>query len=284
MISVNEWLDQFIEIQGKRNIKEKTLQEKIYFSKVLSLRLGNRPLDIIRTLDLFLIIDEYSKSDKQTQAVRIYQFIKQVFQKAWSRGVIENNPAFRLERPECEVKRERLELDEFLRILKISSFCAPDYFYIAMLAALITGRRSCELVNIKMDDIDDNYLNVNTAKNGVIVSIPLDLRVEKIGTSLRDLFIMSKGNKYLIEREGNKPKVTVHSLSTWFSQMRQAASIEAREGRTPPTFYEIRSLSEKLYNEQGINTQKLLGHISINSTRIYADRRDKGNRKTIVEE
>lgn len=282
-ISVKEWLDQFLEIQKQRDIEPQTIAEKVYLASYLNKRIGNRPLNIIRTLDLYIIIDEYIQQEKQNTAVRIYLFIKQSFHTAWSRGIIENNPADRLERPECKVKRERLNLDEFLKILKIAKLCAPEYLYIGMLTALVSGRRLCEIVNISMDDITDNYLNIKTAKKGVIVSLPLDLKLEAIGTSLRDLFIMTRGKKYLIEREGSKPRVTSNSLSTWFSKMREASGIVAIDGRTPPTFYEIRSLSALLYNEQGIDIKKLLGHRSVSSTLIYTDRRGKGDFKFILE-
>ena len=43
----------------------------------------------------------------------------------------------------------------------------------------------------------------------------------------------------------------------------------------PPTFHEQRSLSERLYRAQGIDTQKLLGHKSSKMTDRYNDDRGK---------
>jgi integrase len=45
--------------------------------------------------------------------------------------------------------------------------------------------------------------------------------------------------------------------------------------RTPPTFHEIRSLSTRLYEEQndGVNTQELLGHTEGATTDIYRNGR-----------
>lgn len=216
-ISVNEWLDQFIKIQKQRDITFRTVQEKIYIANFIRKKIGNRPMDIIRTLDLFIIIDEVWQQKKQNKAVRTYLFIKQSFHTAWSRGVIEND-----------------------------------------------------------------YLNVRTAKSGVIVSMPLDLKLEAIGTSIRDLFVMTRGKKYLVESDRRNAKVSSHSLTTWFSKMREAAGVFANEGRLAPSFYEIRSLSALLYNEQGLNINNLLGHRSLGSTKIYTDRRGKGVIKYIV--
>ena len=44
--------------------------------------------------------------------------------------------------------------------------------------------------------------------------------------------------------------------------------------KTPPTFHEIRSLSQRLYAAQGgINTQELLGHSQASTTAMYHDSR-----------
>ena len=43
--------------------------------------------------------------------------------------------------------------------------------------------------------------------------------------------------------------------------------------RTPPTYHEIRSLAERLYRAQGIDTQALLGHRHARMTEVYADPR-----------
>lgn len=43
------------------------------------------------------------------------------------------------------------------------------------------------------------------------------------------------------------------------------------EGKTPPTFHEIRSLASRLYNKQGIDDQALLGHKSGTMTAAYRD-------------
>lgn len=44
---------------------------------------------------------------------------------------------------------------------------------------------------------------------------------------------------------------------------------------TPATFHEQRSLSERLYREQGINTKDLLGHKTQQQTDKYHDDRGK---------
>lgn len=54
-------------------------------------------------------------------------------------------------------------------------------------------------------------------------------------------------------------QVKANTLTMNFSKARDLAGINWGEG-SPATFHEQRSLSERLYKEQGLNTQKLLGH------------------------
>jgi integrase len=60
-----------------------------------------------------------------------------------------------------------------------------------------------------------------------------------------------------------------------FQRAREKAGIEASEGRTPPSFHEIRSLSERLYREEfGADfAQAMLGHKSAQMTSKYDDLR-----------
>lgn len=44
-------------------------------------------------------------------------------------------------------------------------------------------------------------------------------------------------------------------------------------GKTPPTYHEIRSLAERLYRAQGVDTQALLGHRHPRMTKVNADPR-----------
>ncbi len=61
---------------------------------------------------------------------------------------------------------------------------------------------------------------------------------------------------------------------TTFKKARDKSGLTGRG--TAPTFHEQRSLSERLYREQGIDTQKLLGHKPMKMTDRYNDDRGKG--------
>jgi integrase len=76
-------------------------------------------------------------------------------------------------------------------------------------------------------------------------------------------------------------KVRGPAISVAFQKAREKARIEAEKGRTPPSFHEIRSLSERLYRDEfGADfAQSILGHRSAQMTAKYDDLR--GGWKTI---
>ena len=63
-------------------------------------------------------------------------------------------------------------------------------------------------------------------------------------------------------------------LQRLLKKAREKCGIKWEPG-TAPTFHEQRSLSERLYREQGLDTQKLLGHKSRKMTDRYNDDRGK---------
>ena len=69
-------------------------------------------------------------------------------------------------------------------------------------------------------------------------------------------------------------RVRDNTITSAFSAARDKTGLEWSNG-TPPTFHEQRSLSERLYREQGIDTQKLLGHKHQAQTDKYHDDRGK---------
>jgi integrase len=99
----------------------------------------------------------------------------------------------------------------------------------------------------------------------------------------RDLIV----SRYLVhhtERASrSKPgdQVMGQIISKAFKNARDAAKIGASDGRTPPSFHEIRSLSERLYREEfGAEfAQAMLGHKSAQMTSKYDDLR--GGWKTV---
>lgn len=84
-------------------------------------------------------------------------------------------------------------------------------------------------------------------------------------------FLIHQPNSYRNATAG--AKISLSNISDQFADARERAGIQQQYGKTPPTFHEIRSLSERLYEkEYGSGfTQKLLGHKSPKMTAVYHD-------------
>jgi enterobacteria phage integrase len=115
------------------------------------------------------------------------------------------------------------------------------------------------------------------------IFIPLTLRLEAFGMSLQDVVSQCRrtdvASPYLVHhcRSNGKTKrgapVWRDTLSKQFSKTLATLGLDFGD-KEPPTLHEIRSLSERLYADQGgVATQHLLGHNEPETTAVYHDSR-----------
>jgi integrase len=145
--------------------------------------------------------------------------------------------------------------------------------------------RHSYIAEAKFEDFkEDGVWKCVQAKTGMKLRISLGLRLDVIGLSIEDVVKQCRDryvSKHLIHytrnAQGVRPgdQVDPKRLSKAFKEARDKAGIKPADGKTPPTFHEIRSLSERLYEKQydGKFTQKLLGHKSAKMTAVYHDSR-----------
>ena len=148
--------------------------------------------------------------------------------------------------------------------------------------AILTAQRVEDLAKIETRPrkeatawVEDGSLWVIQSKTGNRVCIPLSLRLDAIGLSLADVS-KKTFHRHLIHHRTHKGAMggdPVHKqkISKAFTQCVRASGIEWEAGKTAPTFHEQRSLSIRLYREQGIDAQVLAGHKDAATTEIYSD-------------
>lgn len=126
--------------------------------------------------------------------------------------------------------------------------------------------------------IEQGQLCVFQLKTGNLLRIPLSLRLDGIGLSVGDVIDQANLFKFspfvlhhTIARAANKVGDPLHAdtVSRTFAKAIKATGIEYT--LKAPTFHELRSLAEREYRDQGINTQKLLGHKHEAMTEVYND-------------
>jgi len=238
----------------------------------------------VGALEVAEIADAVKAEGHNRMAQVVRMAIIDVFKEAQHAGHVPPgyNPAQATKQPRNRVVRQRLSLDEWQAIFSAAED-HPPYLQCAMLLALVTGQRIGDISKMKFSDIWDDMLHVTQEKTGCRVAIPLSLRCMAIDISLREVIAQCRDavvSKYLVHFRHSTSqavrgdKVSASSITTTFKKARNHCALTWAKGAAP-TFHEQRSLSERLYREQGLNTQKLLGHKSQKMTDRYNDDRGK---------
>lgn len=174
--------------------------------------------------------------------------------------------------------------DEFL---KLKDNTPPHSPWVPLLLdlALVTAQRRADLIKMQFSDVRNEHLHITQQKTGARIALPLDLRLDAANLELGGVIERCKKygsveSDYLLRKSNGEP-LSADYVSSLFGKIRTWAEISGDSERpNPPTLHEIRSLSERMYREQGINTQILLGHKSRSMTDMYND--DRGLTKDAI--
>ena len=287
-ITTSTWLDRYQAIQDDRlksgDIKLNTYKQKAKPVSLLRERAGLKLISAVDVRDIAQLLDEYIAVGQPRMAQVVRSVLIDVFKEAQHYGEVPPgyNPALATKQPRRKITRQRLNLDEWQKIFDIAD-ASHRYMGNAMLLALVTGQRLGDISRMKFSDIWDDHLHVVQEKTGSKIAIPLSLRLNAINWSLRDVVARCRDyavSPYLVHffrttsQAERGAQVKANTLTMNFSKARDLAGIDWGDG-SPATFHEQRSLSERLYKEQGIDTRKLLGHKTQQQTDRYHDDRGK---------
>ena len=287
-ITTSSWLERYQAIQDDRlksgDIKLNTYKQKAKPVSLLRERAGMKLISSVDVRDIAQLLDEYITAGQPRMAQVVRSVLIDVFKEAQHYGEVPPgyNPALATKQPRRKITRQRLSLEEWQKIFDIAD-ASHRYMGNAMLLALVTGQRLGDISRMKFSDIWDDHLHVIQEKTGSKIAIPLSLRLNAINWSLRDVVARCRDyavSPYLVHffrttsQAERGAQVKANTLTMNFTKARDLAGIDWGDG-TPATFHEQWSLSERLYKEQGLDTQKLLGHKSPNQTARYHDDRGK---------
>lgn len=282
-----EWLPVYAELwQEKNKPATNTLRNcRVYLRKLEACDFAWMKLGQITTAHIAKLITEAEKESGAASAIMLRARTSDVFRWAETQGLIEQgrNPVQATYVPDRTVKRERLTLEQFQAIRKH----ATGWLQRAMDLALLTGQRRGDIAAMRFADCKDGHLFIVQKKGGVRLQQDLRIRLEAAGMSIGDAVQACRDSvvsRYMIHHSRHqgaaKPgdRLSESSITEGFQAAREAAGITAAEGRTPPSFHEIRSLSERLYRKEcGAEfAQAMLGHKHAQMTAKYDDLRGSG--------
>lgn len=252
----------------------KTLSNKRCAQNYLTPAFAGRPVSSIRPWEIARLTKVVHDDGLYVTSRQILSEARAMFNVALMEGWVDTNPALHVKRLPAPVRRRRLRLEQFFDIHRYGTENLPPWFPAAMRLALVTAQRRSDLVHLRQSDIRDGHLFVEQYKTGARVAIPLALRLNALDCTVGDVIheCMQYGphDTDLLLRTKARParQLAAATITNRFWTARKAACPHDGPG-TPPTFHEIRSLSERLYREQGINTQILLGHTTQQMTDLY---------------
>ncbi|HAP0163692.1 TPA: tyrosine-type recombinase/integrase [Escherichia coli] len=288
-ITTSTWLDRYQAIQDDRlksgDTRLNTYKQKAKPVSLLRERAGMKLISAVDVRDIAQLLEEYISAGQPRMAQVVRSVLIDVFKEAQHYGEVPPgyNPALATKQPRRKITRQRLSLEEWQKIFDIAD-ATHRYMGNAMLLALVTGQRLGDISKMKFSDIWEDHLHVIQEKTGSKIAIPLSLHLNAINWSLRDVVARCRDyavSPYLVHfsrttsQAERGTQVKSNTLTMNFSKARDLAGIDWGKG-SPATFHEQRSLSERLYKEQGLDTQKLLGHKTQQQTDRYHDDRGKG--------
>ena len=282
--TVNEWAVIYRQHVDARPISAKTKANRRGALVHVLDYLGDRVISAVRPHEVAAMIQDIAQTAPQT-AKRVLFETADLFNQAMNYGWIDRNPAASVKAPLCRVQRKRLTFGNWQDLRAHAEEHMPAWVSNMMVLALITGQRRSDLVKMQFDDVWDGHLHVEQAKTGTRLALPLALRLDVLGLTLGEAIEKCKNanvpSDYLL-RKNNGGRLADASLSARFEEARKAV-LPSAEG-IPACLHECRSLSERLYRAQGLNTMVLLGHKHQAMTDIYNDDRglSKGHWKTLL--
>lgn len=281
-ISLKGWVVRYEKVQRTRvsngELSEGRFKEKMRMANLLAERLGNHPLRSLEVRDFSLLLEEWLDKGQASTALNNRVVWIDLYREAQHAGEVPPgwNPPEATRKPIPKVSRARLSIEDWKAIFSV----APEGHYIrnAMLLALVAGQRREDIVRMKFSDVWDDHLHVIQGKTGMRLALPLSLYSEAVGMTLREVIAGCRDrivSPYLIHSQLQKKgqPMSKDNLSDYFAEARDKAGIKPPEGKTPTTFHEQRSLAERLYRAQGIDTKTLLGHKVQATTDKYNDTR-----------
>ncbi|HEY0834656.1 MAG TPA: phage integrase Arm DNA-binding domain-containing protein [Azospirillum sp.] len=280
--SVSAWCDRYQEIVAERDVEQSTRDLVAQRLKRVRAEWGDRRIDSVTTRDVADFLGTWEQAGKKRSAQAVRSLLLDLFREAIAKGWVQTNPVAPTRAARVEVKRSRLTLEDFLAIHDVAVKEYAPWLARALELALVTGQRREDVAAMGPRSVRDNKLWIEQGKTGAKVCIPLALRLQVVNWSVGEVIARCKDkvlSPYFLHHSAfagrAKPgdKIRLQTITNWFAEARDKTGRNWPDGMEPPSFHEIRSLSARLYAEQGTDAQSLLGHKSPDMTAVYRDAR-----------
>lgn len=269
-----------------RKLAVNTMRTKKTIVKAWEAALGSDThIGDITVRDIVKVLDSYADRPRMAQSMRSGAI--DIWKDAMQEGWVNDNVPAKTRGLIVEVKRSRLSLDDY-RLIHAAALTLKDpWIARAMELAIVTAQRREDIAAMEFKSrkdatawAEDVALCVIQQKTGNKVRIPLDIgicgfTVGGVIKSCRDNIVSRWMIHHQRPRTLSKPgdQVWIDTITRRFADARDLAGVKGEEGKQPPSFHEIRSLSIRLYAEAfGAEVaQAIAGHKDAAMTAVYRD-------------
>lgn len=194
-------------------------------------------------------------------ANRCLSVLRQVFDYALERQLVDSNPAIGIKRHK-EAKRTRLlSLEEYAAIYKH----APPRLQVIMDLCIRTGERISDVLKIRRTDLTEEGIRFEQMKTGARRVVPWTAELRAVVDKAKALPGSVRGLTLLCNRRGKAPDYSTVKIQ-WDTARKAAGVPDAR-------IHDLRAVAATWARKQGKNPTALLGHSSPAQTERYL--RDK---------
>ncbi len=287
--TMGQWLDVHLRQLGEKGYKAQTIKNRT--SNIAHLRRlwGDKPIAAIKPHDVATGLRTFTASES-SKASRVLSELRDAFAEAIAAGWAEVNPAMPIKRPVHKVMRARLKWEVWQHMRQLAQTGPQRWVESMLLLALVTGQRRADLAKMRfsdivMDDDGQQCLRIEQQKQagkgyGARVEIPLSLHMDALGMTVGDVIEHCRGSAKpgpTLLRKAGGGVIEESSLSARFHECILAVlGPSAHKPYEWPSLHEARSLSARMYLQQGLPpevVQTLLGHKTAEMTALYADDR-----------
>jgi integrase len=276
-----KWCDEFEKIVGDREAALNTIRtRKSQMNRLRRSFPGATLASAIDTLACSEVLKAIRAEGKARTAQAFRSYMIDCFDRMIAAGWRKDNPVRVTDEVRVKVKRARLSFSAFIAVYESTSL---QWLRNAMALAIVAGQAREDCAYAEFTDIHDGGWWNERGKTGARIFLPLELRLDCFGMSLDDVVRQCRktgiASRFLVHQTERKKgavlgkKMHVDKITRMFSAEITKLELDWA-GKEPPTFHEIRSLSGRLYKEQGdVNPQELFGHKDPRTTAVYTDGR-----------
>lgn len=279
-------LARHLELCADRKLSANTMRTKKCMVNAWKVALGQDTLlNDVTVRNIVEVLTSYQDRPRMAQSMRsaAIDIWKDAMQEGWAN---DNIPA-KTRGLTAEVKRSRLTQEDYNKIHAAAMKIKDKWIVRAMELALVTAQRREDITAMEFRQtqtstawVEEDVLCVIQQKTKNRLRIPLEVGVN--GMSIASVIKSCRDNvisKWIIHHARNgcrsKPgdQVWIDTVSRRFADARDLAGVKGEEGKTPPSFHEIRSLAIRLYSKKYGKefAQAIAGHKDASMTELYQD-------------